>query len=384
MKLLIVDAGHGGSDPGATSQGYVEKELNMVVSRRVVEILKSRGINCDMTRASDYTLIPSKRTELIKNNYEYCLSIHFNAGGGHGIETIHSIYGEKGATLAELIAERLEKFTGLPIRRVFERSGSRGDYYYMHRDTGSTTTVIVECAFLDSPKDIKSINVETMAQAISQGFLDHINYIEKKQIKLSVAKYEAIASTHITEVDPLSLKNKVVKMAGNKITGDFVNGPFFGMWEGKMISIGSLVNEGKVMAEQLPHDNVKRGCFIVYNDGTVKVEMIDFISKHPKLIDIHFAISGFNMFPLNLEAEWFDPAEVGYETWRTVLGYNAKKNKAIIAVRPSSDARRGQSTLMNLGCDAGIGLDSGSSTNTRMDGKNIRTTDRTLYSIITW
>ncbi len=108
------------------------------------------------------------------------------------------------------------------------------------------------------------------------------------------------------------------------------------------------------------------------------------IEKEEDISKIHFAISGFNMFPLDLKAEWFNPKEVGYQTWRTVLGYRKSDNKVIIAVRPSSTAERGQQTLINLGCDIGIGLDSGGSTNARFNGKTIRTTSRVLQNIIRW
>lgn len=206
--------------------------------------------------------------------------------------------------------------------------------------------------------------------------------IEKPTIEIPI--YKIVSLTHALEVEPLRLYNDVCKKEGNLIQGDFANGTFFGYYNGKFVSIGTLVNDGIILAEQLPHDNVKRGTFIVFKNGIVAVEMIDFISKYPRLKDIKFAISGFNMFPLNLKAEWFNPKEVGYETWRTVLGYNPTIKKAIIAVRPSSTAERGRDTLKNLGCIIGIGLDSGGSTNARFNGKTIRTTARRLHNNIRW
>ena len=144
MKRLIIDAGHGGSDPGATANGYIEKELTLPLARRLAELLKK--YNPDMTREQDLTLNSDIRSELVRNNYEYCISIHLNAaaGEGSGIETIHSAFSERGKALAQSIANSLSESISLPVRRVFSRKNNQGkDYYYMHRLTGSTTTVIV-------------------------------------------------------------------------------------------------------------------------------------------------------------------------------------------------------------------------------------------------
>ncbi|WP_052045125.1 N-acetylmuramoyl-L-alanine amidase family protein [Caloranaerobacter azorensis] len=173
MKTLIIDAGHGGSDTGASAFGYLEKDLNLVIAKRVRELL--REFEPDMTRTTDITLKARARANKIKDKYKYCLSIHLNAYNSSvsGIETIHSIYSEKGKQLAEIIAKNLNEKLGLPIRRVFSRKGKRGDYYYMHRLTGSTTTVIVEGLFLD--KDIEYLNVERIAQGIASGFKEFMS-----------------------------------------------------------------------------------------------------------------------------------------------------------------------------------------------------------------
>jgi len=182
MKRLIIDAGHGGSDPGATANGYIEKELTLPLARRLAELLKK--YNPDMTREQDLTLNSDIRSELVRNNYEYCISIHLNAaaGEGSGIETIHSAFSERGKALAQSIANSLSESISLPVRRVFSRKNNQGkDYYYMHRLTGSTTTVIVEALFLDNQQDIKHLNLEQIAQGIAAGFEAYIQSITPEE-----------------------------------------------------------------------------------------------------------------------------------------------------------------------------------------------------------
>lgn len=176
MKLLAIDPGHGGSDPGAVSSGFFEKELNLIIARRVYEILKEKYKNqVDLIRDGDYSLNFRQRAKKIKNKYEYCLSIHLNAydGKGTGVLTIPSIFSDKGKKLAEIISEELSQTLELKINTYYQngRRGKNGlDYYYMHRLTGKTRTVIVEVCFLDNLRDMEKLNVENAANAITNGF----------------------------------------------------------------------------------------------------------------------------------------------------------------------------------------------------------------------
>lgn len=112
--------------------------------------------------------------------------------------------------------------------------------------------------------------------------------------------------------------------------------------------MGNIVSNGRLLGKQVLYkdgqmwDYVRRANFIVYKDGGVAVKMILDIEAEEDISNISFAISGFNYFPLDLKSEWFDPNEVGCKTWRTSIGYNPKKNKAILAIRDASTAQRGK------------------------------------------
>src|SRR5699024_9468121 len=109
---------------------------------RIAKILSHNGISYERTRTSDTTVEPNARAARVKNSgADYCISSHINAGGGQGAETIHSIYSQTGKRLAEMILKELGEI-GLKTRRAYSRAGSNGDYYFMHRQTGSVTTII--------------------------------------------------------------------------------------------------------------------------------------------------------------------------------------------------------------------------------------------------
>src|SRR5690625_2280369 len=142
-KTLIIDAGHGGNDPGASGFGVVEKDWTLKISLYQYNRLKELGANVAITRTNDKTLDSNARTALIRNKYDYCMSNHFNAfnGTARGVETIHSIFAND--TIAKRLANVIVKASGLPFRRVFTRTlpnNPKQDYYYMHRLTGNTQT----------------------------------------------------------------------------------------------------------------------------------------------------------------------------------------------------------------------------------------------------
>jgi N-acetylmuramoyl-L-alanine amidase len=152
--LLIIDAGHGGADSGAVGNGLKEKDLTLQISLYQYARFQQLKVPVALTRSKDETLEPSSRTKIVKDSgAKYCISNHINAGGGDGVETIHSIYAD--GKLAKKLAEAVVA-EGQNLRRVFTRAlpaNAKKDYYFMHRDTGTVDTTILEYGFIDSMKD---------------------------------------------------------------------------------------------------------------------------------------------------------------------------------------------------------------------------------------
>lgn len=86
IRGIVIDAGHGGDDPGAIGNGIVEKDYTLKISKYMYDRFKELGIPVVMTRDGDITLTPTERTNKVKNafgNYKDVLVIsnHINAGG---------------------------------------------------------------------------------------------------------------------------------------------------------------------------------------------------------------------------------------------------------------------------------------------------------------
>lgn len=179
--ILIIDPGHGGKDPGGGSNQYwQEKNMVLDISLYQLQRFKDLGVPVTITRNDDTYLGPEERTCIIRDSCaQYCISNHINAGGGDGVETIHSIYAND--VLAAELAQAISK-EGQNIRRVFTRTlpyDRNKDYYFMHRDTGSVNTTIIEYGFADSKKDdVKQLQEhwKDYAEAVVKAFCQHIGH----------------------------------------------------------------------------------------------------------------------------------------------------------------------------------------------------------------
>lgn len=83
---IVIDAGHGGNDPGASGNGIIEKNLTLEISKYMYERFKELGIPVKLIRSTDETIIPSERVKRILDAYGnnknvIVISNHINAGG---------------------------------------------------------------------------------------------------------------------------------------------------------------------------------------------------------------------------------------------------------------------------------------------------------------
>ena len=180
---VVIDAGHGGTDPGASGNGIIEKDLTLEISNYMYERLKNQGIPVKITRTTDETLSPTERVERVLDAYGndpnvIVVSNHINAGGGEGAEVIYAL--RNTSTLPDLILSELEK-DGQIIRKAYQRrlpSDTSKDYYFMQRNTGDTQSITVEYGFLDNEKDAQKLknNYIDYTDAVIRALLEYIGY----------------------------------------------------------------------------------------------------------------------------------------------------------------------------------------------------------------
>lgn len=171
-NYVIIDAGHGGSDPGAVYNGKREKDYTLQISNIVKTELERSGVNVVLTRTSDVDVSLQARTNLENSgSYALFISVHLNAGGGTGTEVYRSIVGGVSSDCANKILNKIVRL-GFANRGVKTKVGDDGrDYFHVIRET-KCPSVLVETCFIDNVNDMAKLNVTEMAKAIAQGICE--------------------------------------------------------------------------------------------------------------------------------------------------------------------------------------------------------------------
>lgn len=149
MKICI-DPGHGGVQPGAVGGGFLEKDINLKVALKLRDKLQKVGVSVVMTKVTDVDIDLTTRANISnKAKADYFVSIHHNAGGGHGYEVIYALCGGKSLQLAQNVAEQF-KTAGMTQHGLYSKKGSDGrDYYAVIRQTNAPA-IISEFGYMDS------------------------------------------------------------------------------------------------------------------------------------------------------------------------------------------------------------------------------------------
>lgn len=187
-QVLVIDAGHGGSDNGANGFGLLEKNVNLDTALKLKALLVKTPFKVKMTREGDTYPTLSERVKIAKNaNGNAFISIHSNAfnGSASGIETYFysasvNPYSTDSKMLATAIQQRM-----LQIGATNNRGVKNGDLHVLRENNMPAT--LVELGFIDNASDNTKLKSATWrqsaAQAIYWGILDYY-----KQKSFDVAK----------------------------------------------------------------------------------------------------------------------------------------------------------------------------------------------------
>lgn len=182
-KNIVIDAGHGGFDPGkVASDGVQEKGINLGIAQKLKSYLEQGGAVVYMTRTEDASLSDKKREDL-KNrtvigngeNVDLFVSIHQNSfpnGSAKGAQVFYYKKSENGQHLAGCIQKRLKEVVDTENDRVIKPNS---DYYVLRKIT--VPGVIVECGFLSNSVEHDLLQSEEyqskLAWAVYMGILDY-------------------------------------------------------------------------------------------------------------------------------------------------------------------------------------------------------------------
>ena len=182
-KTIILDAGHGGIDPGAMSNDktILEKDINLQITKKIKELIEASGGNVILTREEDVSLYEDgdnkttrqKYNENLKNRKKIIeesqadmfVSIHLNAfedSKYYGAQTFYPKDKDDSKFLANLIQEELKRVVDNTNNREIK---PRDDIYLLKENKIPST--LIECGFLSNEKESKLLTDEEYQDKIA-------------------------------------------------------------------------------------------------------------------------------------------------------------------------------------------------------------------------
>lgn len=178
-RVIVLDPGHGGSQPGASSpNGIKEKDLNLKISLKVEAALKQLGYNVIMTRDSDTTVGLYERPGKANGIYaDIFVSIHANSSTSptpSGIEVLYSpaTTGTNKKVdqypLAKMVMDEILKATGAKERGVIKRP----DLVVIRE--ANMPAILVEVGFLSNAEEERQITNDSYQNKLVEGIIKGI------------------------------------------------------------------------------------------------------------------------------------------------------------------------------------------------------------------
>lgn len=172
MVKIVLDAGHGGHDPGAVGNGLREKDVTLTIVTKIGEMLKEyERVDVHYTRTDDQFIELSERAAMANRiGADFFLSVHVNAGGGTGFESYIFNGNVSNATVAyqNVIHSEIMKAIG----NVTDRGKKRANYAVL-RET-NMPALLTENLFIDNKNDATKLNSEQFILQVAHGHVQGI------------------------------------------------------------------------------------------------------------------------------------------------------------------------------------------------------------------
>lgn len=202
---IVIDAGHGGNDPGATFEGRQEKNDALTLSFLIGRLLENAGVDVEYTRVTDIFNSPNEKAAMANNaGADLFISVHRNASGtknkAAGIETL--LFDNTG----------IKKDIATNINQALADIGFRNRGIKIRPDLAvlrktSMPALLIEVGFIDNENDNRLFdeNINDIAEAISGEIINTLglgNLNKKPSYRILAGEFDNLS-------DAYSLRNRL-------------------------------------------------------------------------------------------------------------------------------------------------------------------------------
>lgn len=183
-KIIIIDAGHGGTDPGSVKRGIQEKDINLQIALKLQKRLERKGYKVVMTRTDDTAISLINRAKLAnKAKGDLLISIHQNSfkdSSVHGIEAFYNPGKETlDGQLANCIQEALIHYTQAKDRHV------RAVTNLVVIREAKMPACLIESAYISNDTERELIQTKDYQDKVVTGIMEGIENFLNEQAKSS-------------------------------------------------------------------------------------------------------------------------------------------------------------------------------------------------------
>ena len=175
---VVIDAAHGGSDFGATSNGITEKQIVEQITHKIYALNKNKNAVIHLTRSSDVTVTLNDRTKIINElKPDLVLSLHVNANvfkhksGMEMYVSKESKTYEKANTIAEKLNAKLAKSNNLKTTEI-----KNANFFMLKKS--EVPAVIIELGYITNESDRKQLTEDQEQDKIAATIVEFISELE--------------------------------------------------------------------------------------------------------------------------------------------------------------------------------------------------------------
>ena len=176
-KLVVVDAGHGGMDPGASGvSGVHEDGLNLDVAKFLEADLKDAGCKVIMTRSDENAIAETKDADMAKrreiiseSNSDIVISIHMNSYTDPDTSGPIAFF-MQGSARGEKLAEAIQQRLNTQLKPKTQNGARANDFFILK--SGNQPCVLVECGFITNPEEEALLKDSGYQKKLAQAICD--------------------------------------------------------------------------------------------------------------------------------------------------------------------------------------------------------------------
>jgi len=181
-KVIVIDAGHGGWDPGMVSGNIDEKDVNLSIAKKLQTFLEQGGATVIITRLDDSDLSNNKSGDMVvrrtianSSHADIFVSIHQNSFSNTSVKGAQAFYfneSDNSLKLATCVQARIKEFVD-PSNKF--QAKPNGNYYVLKQT--EMPAVLVECGFLTNYAERQKLTNEEYQEKIAWGiYLGIVDY----------------------------------------------------------------------------------------------------------------------------------------------------------------------------------------------------------------